>query len=41
MKQGEPLRKACDEDPTAKQIIDVAQGLEGSCATPRSTPPRW
>ncbi len=29
MKQGEPLRKACDEDPTAKQIIDVAQGLEG------------
>jgi DNA polymerase III subunit alpha len=29
MKSGEPLRKACDEDPTAKQIIDVAQGLEG------------
>ncbi len=29
LKQGEPLRKACDEDPTAKQIIDVAQGLEG------------
>jgi DNA polymerase III subunit alpha len=29
MKQGEPLRKACDEDPTARQIIDVAQGLEG------------
>jgi DNA polymerase III subunit alpha len=29
LKSGEPLRKACDEDPTAKQIIDVAQGLEG------------
>jgi DNA polymerase-3 subunit alpha len=29
LKQGEPLRKACDEDPTARQIIDVAQGLEG------------
>ncbi len=29
LKQGQPLRKACDEDPTAKQIIDVAQGLEG------------
>jgi DNA polymerase-3 subunit alpha len=29
MKSGQPLRKACDEDPTAKQIIDVAQGLEG------------
>jgi DNA polymerase-3 subunit alpha len=29
LKQGEALRKACDEDPTAKQIIDVAQGLEG------------
>jgi len=29
LKPGQPLRKACDEDPTAKQIIDVAQGLEG------------
>jgi DNA polymerase III subunit alpha len=29
MKSGQPLRKACDEDPTAKQIIEVAQGLEG------------
>src|ERR1700761_5990272 len=30
MKTGQPLRKACDEDPTAKQIVDVAQGLEGT-----------
>jgi len=29
LKNGEPLRKACDEDPIAKQIVDVAQGLEG------------
>ena len=29
LKAGQPLRKACDEDPQAKQIIDVAQGLEG------------
>jgi DNA polymerase-3 subunit alpha len=29
MKGGQPLRKACDEDPIARQIIDVAQGLEG------------
>jgi DNA polymerase-3 subunit alpha len=29
LKTGQPLRKACDEDPVAKQIIDVAQGLEG------------
>jgi DNA polymerase III subunit alpha len=29
LKSGQPLRKACDEDPTAKKIIDVAQGLEG------------
>ena len=29
LKGGQPLRKACDEDPTARQIIDVAQGLEG------------
>jgi DNA polymerase III subunit alpha len=29
LKEGQPLRKAVDEDPTAKQIVDVAQGLEG------------
>jgi DNA polymerase-3 subunit alpha len=29
MKAGQPLRKACDEDPTAAQIVGVAQGLEG------------
>ncbi len=29
LKAGQPLRKACDEDPVAKQIVDVAQGLEG------------
>jgi len=29
LKAGQPLRKAVDEDPTAKQIVDVAQGLEG------------
>src|SRR4051794_22167567 len=29
LKPGQPLRKAVDEDPTAKQIVDVAQGLEG------------
>ena len=29
LKGGEPLRQACDEDPTARQIIDVARGLEG------------
>ncbi|MGH2831244.1 MAG: DNA polymerase III subunit alpha, partial [Solirubrobacteraceae bacterium] len=29
LKPGEPLRKAYDEEPTAKQIIDVAKGLEG------------
>ncbi len=29
LKSGQPLRKACDEDPQAKQIVDVAQGLEG------------
>jgi DNA polymerase-3 subunit alpha len=29
MKGGQPLRKACDEDPIARQIVDVAQGLEG------------
>ena len=29
LKQGEPLRAAYDSDPTAKQIVDVAKGLEG------------
>jgi DNA polymerase III subunit alpha len=29
LKPGQPLRKACDEDPTAKKIVEVAQGLEG------------
>ncbi len=29
LKAGEPLRKAVDEDPQAKRIVDVAQGLEG------------
>ncbi len=29
LKPGQPLRKAYDEEPEAKQIIDVAQGLEG------------
>jgi DNA polymerase III subunit alpha len=29
LKTGQPLRKAYDEEPAAKQIIDVARGLEG------------
>jgi DNA polymerase-3 subunit alpha len=29
MKDGEPLRATYDEDPTARQIVDVARGLEG------------
>jgi DNA polymerase-3 subunit alpha len=29
MKDGQPLRKACDEEPDARRIIDVARGLEG------------
>ncbi len=29
LKPGEPLRLAYDSDPTAKQIVDVARGLEG------------
>ena len=29
LKGGQPLRKAYDEDATARQIVDVAQGLEG------------
>jgi DNA polymerase III subunit alpha len=29
LKPGEALRKAVDEDPQAKQIVEVAQGLEG------------
>ena len=29
LKDGQPLRKACDEDADARRIVDVAQGLEG------------
>ncbi len=29
LKSGQPLRKAYDEEPAAKQIVDVAKGLEG------------
>ncbi len=29
LKAGQPLRKAYDEEPAAKQIVDVAKGLEG------------
>jgi len=29
LKEGEPLRAAYDQDPTARQIIDLARGLEG------------
>ncbi len=29
LQAGEPLRKAYDEDPQARQIVDVAKGLEG------------
>jgi DNA polymerase III subunit alpha len=29
LRDGEELRKAYDSDPTAKQIVDVARGLEG------------
>ncbi|HUZ28665.1 MAG TPA: DNA polymerase III subunit alpha [Solirubrobacteraceae bacterium] len=29
LKPGQPLRAEVDKDPTARQIIDVAQGLEG------------
>ena len=29
LREGEQLRGAYDSDPTAKQIIDVAKGLEG------------
>ena len=29
LKGGQPLRKACDEEAQAKQIVGVAQGLEG------------
>src|ERR1700685_4478614 len=29
MKSGQPLRKACDEEPVAQRIVDVARGLEG------------
>jgi DNA polymerase III subunit alpha len=29
LKNGQPLRKAYDEEPAARQIVDVAKGLEG------------
>ena len=29
LKGGQPLRKACDEETQARQIVEVAQGLEG------------
>ncbi|MBJ7343585.1 MAG: DNA polymerase III subunit alpha, partial [Solirubrobacteraceae bacterium] len=29
MKEGQPLRQACDDDPTAAQLVAVARGLEG------------
>ncbi len=29
LKMGQPLRKACDEDVSARQIVEVARGLEG------------
>ncbi|HEX2016867.1 MAG TPA: DNA polymerase III subunit alpha [Solirubrobacteraceae bacterium] len=29
LKEGEPLRTAVDQDPTAREIVDVARGLEG------------
>src|SRR5690242_15537642 len=29
LKSGQPLRKACDEEAQARQIVEVAQGLEG------------
>ncbi|HEY1834443.1 MAG TPA: DNA polymerase III subunit alpha [Solirubrobacteraceae bacterium] len=29
LKDGQPLKKAYDEEPAAKQIVDVAKGLEG------------
>ncbi len=29
LKQGQPLRKAYDDEPQARQIVDVAKGLEG------------
>ncbi len=35
--EGTDLRKEYDSDQVAREIIDVARGLEGSCATTRST----
>jgi DNA polymerase III subunit alpha len=29
LKNGQPLRKAYDEEPSARQIVDIAKGLEG------------
>ena len=40
LKPGQPLRKACDEDPTPSRSSTSRRGSRGSCATPRSTPRR-
>ena len=41
LKPGQPLRKAYDEDPQAQaDRRRRARASRGSCATPRSTPPR-
>ena len=38
---GQPLRAEVDRDGTAKQIIEVAQGLEGIVRNSSIQPPRW
>ena len=41
LKHGQPLRKACDEDPDARRRSSTSpRAWRGSCATPRSTPLR-
>ena len=41
LKPGQPLRKACDEDAHgASRSSTSRRASRGSCATPRSTPPR-
>ena len=41
LKSGQPLRKAYDEEPAAQaDHRRRARAWRGSCATPRSTPPR-
>ena len=39
MKPGADLRKAVDSDPVAKEIVELAQPLEGLTRPTRSTPP--